>query len=56
MYSTFNEGKAAVIERFNRTLKNSMLKYFTANNARFYLDDLDQMVKNYNEKVHTQLK
>ena len=33
MYSTFNEGKAVVIERFNRTLKNRMYKYFTANNT-----------------------
>ena len=32
MYSTFNEGKAVVIERFNRTLKNKMYKYFTAQN------------------------
>ena len=52
MYSTFNEGKAVVIERFNRTLKNIMWKYFTANNTGFYLDALDQMVKNYNEKVN----
>ena len=56
MYSTFNEGKAVVIERFNRTLKNTMWKYFTANNTRFYLDALDQMVKNYNEKVHSTIK
>ena len=27
MYSTFNEGKAVVIERFNRTLKNKMFNY-----------------------------
>ena len=56
MYSTFNERKAVVIERFNRTLKNIMWKYFTANNTRFYLDALDQMVKNYNEKVHSTIK
>ena len=56
MYSTFNEGKAVVIERFNRTLKNIMWKYFTANNTKFYLDALDQMVKNYNEKVHSTIK
>ena len=56
MYSTFNEGKAIVIERFNRTLKNIMWKYFTANNTRFYLDVLDQMVKKYNEKVHSTIK
>ena len=56
MYSTFNEGKAVVIERFNRTLKNIMWKYFTANNTKFFLDALDQMVKNYNEKVHSTIK
>ena len=56
MYSTFNEGKAVVFERFNRTLKNIMWKYFTANNTRFYLDALDQMVNNYNDKVHSTIK
>ena len=56
MYSTFNEGKAVIIERFNRTLKNIMWKYFTANNTRFYIDALDQIVKNYNEKVHSTIK
>ena len=56
MYSTFNEGKTVVIERFNRTLKNIMWKYFTANNTRFCLDALDQMVKNYNDKVHSTIK
>ena len=56
MLSTFNDGKAVVIERFNRTLKNIIWKYFTANNTRFYLDALDQMVKNYNDKVHSTIK
>ena len=56
MYSTFNEGKAVVIKRYNRTLKNIMWKYFTANNTRFYLDALDQLVKNYNDKVHSTIK
>ena len=56
MYSTLNEGKAVVTERFNRTLKHIMWKYFTANNTRFYLDVLDQMVKNYNKKVNGTIK
>ena len=56
MYSTLNEGKAVVIERFNRTLKIIMRKYFTANNTRFYLDALDQTVKNYIDKVHSTIK
>ena len=33
-----------------------MWKYFTAINTRFYLDALDQMVKNYNDKVHSTIK
>ena len=44
MYSTFNEGKAVVNERFNRTLNIIKWKYFTENNTRFYFDALDQMV------------
>ena len=56
MYSTFNEGKAIVIERFNRTLKNIIWKYFTANNTRLYLDALDQMVKNYIDEVHSTIQ
>ena len=53
MYSTFNEGKAVVI---NRTLKNIIWKYFTANNTRFHLDALDQMVKIIMIKYTAQLK
>ena len=56
MCSIFNERKNVVIERFNRTLKNIMWKYFTANNTGFYLDALDQMVKDYNDKVHNAIK
>ena len=33
-----------------------MWKYLTANNTRFYLDALDQMVKNYNDEVHSTIK
>ena len=33
-----------------------MWKYFTANNTRSYLDALDQMVKTYNEKVHSTIR
>ena len=33
MYSTHNEGKAVVVERFNKTMKTWMWKYFSANNT-----------------------
>ena len=37
IYSTYNEGKAIVIERFNTTLKGRMWKYFSAKNTNVYL-------------------
>ena len=33
LYSTENEEKSCVIERFNRTIKEKMFKYFSANNT-----------------------
>ena len=30
MYSTHNEGKSVVVEKFIRTLKNKMYKYMTS--------------------------
>ena len=55
-YSTFNEGKAVVIERFNRTLKEIMWKYFTTNNTNKYIDSLDDMVSTYNNTLHRSIK
>ena len=56
MYSTFNEGKAVVIERFNRTLKNKMYKYFTANNTYKYVDVLPDLINEYNNHKHYTIK
>ena len=53
MYSTFNEGKAVVIERFNRTLKNKIFKYFTANETYRYIDILSSLIDEYNNKKHS---
>ena len=36
LYSTKNEEKTSVVERWNRTMKNIMWKYFTANNTEIY--------------------
>ena len=33
LYSTENEEKSCVIERFNRTIKETLFKYFFANNT-----------------------
>ena len=56
IYSTENEEKASVVERWNRTMKEKMYKYFSANNTRKYIDVLDKMVKSYNETIHSSTK
>ena len=56
IYSTENEEKASVVERWNRTMKEKIFKYFSPNNTREYIDVLDEMVKNYNETVHSTIK
>ena len=44
--------KASVVERFNRTFKNKMYRYFTAKNTLAYIDVLPQLVKSYNSTYH----
>ena len=44
MYSTYNEGKSAVAERFIRTLKNKIFKHMAAISANIYFDALDDIV------------
>ena len=45
-----------MIERFNRTIKETMFKYFSANNARKYVDILDLLVNQYNNSIHSSIK
>lgn len=45
--------KAAVIERFNRTLKTKMYKYFTRKNTYRYVVVLEKFVTAYNNLVHS---
>ena len=40
LYSAENEEKSSVVERWNRTIKRNMWKYFTANNTSTYIDVL----------------
>ena len=56
IYSTFNESKAVVIERFNRTLENKMYKYFTVNNTYKYVDVLPDLINKYNNHKHFTIK
>ena len=38
MYSTYNEGKSVIAERFIRTLKNEIYKHMTAISKNVYFD------------------
>ena len=52
LFSTENETKASVVERFNRTLKTKMWRYFTANATYNYSDVLQDFVSAYNGARH----
>ena len=56
MYSTFNEGKSVVVERFIRTLKNKLYKHMTAINKDVYYDVLNDIVNKYNNIKHSTIK
>ena len=55
-YSTYNEGKAVVVERFNRTLKTRMWKYMSANTTYRYIDVLDELLRKYNSSYHRSIR
>ena len=56
MYSTHNEGKSVVAERFIRTLKGKIYKYRTSISKNVYIDKLDDIVDEYNNTYHTTIK
>ena len=56
LYSTENEEKSCVVERWNRTMKERMFKYFTASSTRKYVDVIGEMVDNYNTTSHSSIK
>ena len=56
MYSTHNEGKSVIAERFIRTLKNKIYKYMTSISKKVYIDKLDGIVNKYNNTYHSTIK
>ena len=56
LYSTENEDKPCVIERFNPTIKDTILRYFTTNSTRKYIDVLYELVDQYNNTVDSLIK
>ncbi|XP_076278317.1 uncharacterized protein LOC143208119 [Lasioglossum baleicum] len=51
-YSTYSVMKASIVERFNRTLKNSMWKEFTLNGTYKWINVLPHLVAKYNAQKH----
>ena len=56
IYSTCNEEKSVVAERFIRTLKNKIFKHMTAISKKVYFVVLDDIVNKYNNTVHRTIK
>ena len=56
MYSTHNEEKSVVAEKFIRTLKTKIYKYMTSISKNVYIDELDDFVNKYNNTYHTTIK
>ena len=55
-YSTYNERRSVIAERFIRTLKNKIYKHMTAISKNVYYDTLDDIVNKYNNTVHKTIK
>ena len=56
MHSQHIDGKSVAAERFIRTLKNKIYKYMTLVSKNVYIDKLDDIVDEYNNKYHRTIK
>ena len=56
MYSTHNEGKPVVAERFIRTLKTKIDKYITSISKNVHIDKFDNIVNKHNNTYHRTIK
>jgi len=52
IYSTYGEHKASVVERFNRTIKTWIWKYFSSKNTAEWIGVLPELMATYNSKKH----
>ena len=56
LYWTENEEKSSIVERWNRTIKQWMWKYFTKHRTGVYIDILPQLIEKYNNTYHRSIK
>ena len=55
-YHTNSHLKAVVIERFNRSLRELMMKELVKNNNTIYYNILPKLIKIYNNRYHSTIK
>lgn len=55
-YSTYSTLKASIVERFNRTLKGLMWKRFSYNGSYRWIDEIRDLVDQYNSTIHRTIK
>lgn len=56
-YTTNNPDiKASIVERFQRTLKTRMWRYFTHKNTHTYINILQDLIYSYNHSFHSSIK
>ena len=56
MYSTYNEGKSVITERFIKNLKHKIYKYMPNISKNVYFEVLDDNVDAYNNTYHRTIK
>ena len=52
LYSTENEEKSSIVERWNCTIKRNLWKYFSADNMVNYIDIPPNLIKKYNNNTY----
>ena len=56
LFSVMSPKKCALVERWNRTIKTKLWKYFTSRNTYKWLDVLPKIVRAYNHSKHRVIK
>ena len=56
LFSVMSPKKCALVERWNRTIKSKLWKYFSSKNSYKWLEVLPKIVSAYNRSVHRVIK
>ena len=56
IYYTYSNLKAVFIERFNRSLRELIMKEFVKNNNTIWYNILQNLIKTYNNRYHYTIK